>query len=298
MGVNWNHVLAMEGFGFFDGPSRSFLDIGSSNLYGANALSVEDFLRRRSVKDDISALAKSLAERSVFSATTGGSNEVFFGELIETLGAGYQSVDIAEGYKTKILDLNFQPLPQEMTGAFDVVLNFGTTEHLINQMNAFAAIHDAAKTGAVIWHQLPNSGFLTHGYFTYTGRFFFDLADANGYELMHIWLEGPAGPENPYEIMREFSGRFKAAKDILSLIGQREQETRIDNASIPVVSINVLYRKKSEAKFRPPVELMTSVGSLAEWRALGENGAPPRRRGGDRYRIFDLFNKIRRRLKR
>jgi hypothetical protein len=45
--------------------------------------------------------------------------------------------------------LNHEPTPQKFVGDFDLVVNFGTTEHLLNQYNAFKVIHDATKVGGV-----------------------------------------------------------------------------------------------------------------------------------------------------
>ena len=68
-----------------------------------------------------------------------------------------------------------------MVGHYDVVFNFGTTEHIFNQWNCFEFMHDAAKVGRVCSHQLPASGYLDHGYYCYTPLFFREMAQANGY---------------------------------------------------------------------------------------------------------------------
>src|SRR3990172_13378955 len=105
----------------------------------------------------------------------------------------YLAFDIAYGYRTTILDLNCAVLPASLQKRFDLVLNFGTTEHILNQLNCFKVIHDATKVGGYIYHSLPAVGYVNHGYITYTGRCFFDVAGFNEYELVACWFDGPSG---------------------------------------------------------------------------------------------------------
>lgn len=63
------------------------------------------------------------------------------------------SIDIAKGYKTTVFDLNTEQAPQHWKDNFDLVLNFGTTEHVFNQSNAFNTIHNMTKKNAFIMHQ-------------------------------------------------------------------------------------------------------------------------------------------------
>jgi hypothetical protein len=103
--------------------------------------------------------------------------------LWTSLGFEYAAIDLAGDAIP--LDLNSEPVPESMRGRFDLVINAGTTEHVANQDNAFRVIHDLAKVGAVIHHELPGGGLsLTHGFFSYTPKFFLWLADANGYDVL------------------------------------------------------------------------------------------------------------------
>lgn len=192
----------------------------------------------------------------------GGANESFLGEVLERAGFRYQAIDIAKGYGTRIVDLNHAALPQDMVGAFDAVINFGTTEHILNQMNCFAVIHDAAKPGGMIWHQLPAIGYIDHGYFTYTGRFFFDLAGYNRYELVDMWFEGPAGAEDVFAAVRSYRAVFPALEQRLQRIETAPREKAQAATPIPTISINVVYRKVHDAPFTGPAEMSTSVGEI------------------------------------
>jgi hypothetical protein len=58
------------------------------------------------------------------------------------LGFEYASIDIDGSPDSLPLDLNYDNVPVSARGKFDLVTNFGTTEHVTNQLNAFKIIHD------------------------------------------------------------------------------------------------------------------------------------------------------------
>jgi len=66
----------------------------------------------------------------------------------EWLGFQYASIDIDGSPNSIPLDLNYDMLPDWARKKFDVVTNFGTTEHIANQLNAFKIIHDLTAPGA------------------------------------------------------------------------------------------------------------------------------------------------------
>jgi hypothetical protein len=59
--------------------------------------------------------------------------------------------------------------------SFDLVVNAGTTEHVVNQDNAFRVIHDLTKVGGVMMHEVLGGGMLTHGVVSYNPQFFWLL---------------------------------------------------------------------------------------------------------------------------
>ena len=264
MGVNWAYVLKMEAYGLFPHRGSALLDIGSSNLYNADAAGIADFIRRHAADPgaDLDAFAARIARGSAYDMVHGGQNDAFLGEVLERAGFRYQAIDIADGYRTRIVDLNNARLAEDMVDAFDAVINFGTTEHILNQMNSFLAIHEATKVGGVMWHQLPAVGYVDHGYFTYTGRFFFDLAGYNNYESLDAWFDGPGGPEDVYAALRSYQSVFPRLGDRLSRIGQDPRETLLAGTPVPTISINVVYRKERDAPFMGTVETSTSVGHI------------------------------------
>src|SRR4051812_623146 len=102
-------------------------------------------------------------------------------EFWNWLGFRYAAIDIDGSPGSLPLDLNFDDVPAEMRGRFGLVTNFGTTEHVANQINAFKIIHDLTAPGGLMIHEVPAQGMLNHGLINYNFKFFWMLARSNGY---------------------------------------------------------------------------------------------------------------------
>jgi hypothetical protein len=246
------------------GAGRKLLDFGSSNLYSATPQDIVAFVRRHNPKprNDLDAWAAKLANGSYYDAAGGALNQAFVGELLEAAGMGYDAIDIAVGYKTTVVDLNTSALPKRMVGAYDTVVNFGTSEHILNQMNTFATVHAATKPGGIMVHSVPSVGHVDHGYYCYTSRFFFDLAGYNQYDVVDMWYDLAGGGENLFTTARQYQSYFPSLSKRLDLIGKAHYETMLDKLSIPTISISIVYRKKANVPFMGTVEMSTSVGSV------------------------------------
>jgi hypothetical protein len=223
------------------------LDIGSSNLYSAEVANLQHFARGfgRELSADF---AEKLSSGSAYGPRA-TKNESFVGELLEGVGLGYLAFDIADGYATKIFDLNREAIPKKLRGAFGTVLNFGTTEHVVSQLNCFRVIHDAVKVGGHIVHQLPTVGYIDHGYFCYTPRFFFDLAGYNKYEVIDFSYAGPGDRTDFSGILKDYVSYFPALTNCSPPEGHGVQD----------YSINIVLRKTMNAPLRLPMETSTSV---------------------------------------
>jgi len=102
------------------------------------------------------------------------------------LGFSYSSIDIDGSPGSIPLDLNCDSVPGDTLGKYQLVTNFGTTEHVANQLNAFKIIHDLAACSGVMIHHLPMQGMLNHGLVNYNPKFFWMLARSNGYRLVYM----------------------------------------------------------------------------------------------------------------
>jgi len=93
------------------------------------------------------------------------------------------------------LDLNS---PVTLNKSFDLVLNFGTAEHIFNVAQLFQTIHIYTKPDGHMIHGVPFSGWVDHGFFNFQPTFFWDLAAANNYYVeLVIYAE-----LNPFKILR------------------------------------------------------------------------------------------------
>ena len=122
------------------------------------------------------------------------------------LGFDYAALDF-DGHRDSIaVDLNRDSVPAEFAGAFDLVVNTGTTEHIANQDNAFRVIHDLTRKGGVAYHELPG-GMTDHGLINYNPRFFWKLRNANDYELLSMKVSA-SGEEPVPPHIQENNERF------------------------------------------------------------------------------------------
>src|SRR5580693_300359 len=112
------------------------------------------------------------------------------------LGLHYASMAIAGSPGSIPLALICDDVPAELIGRYDVVTNFGTTEHVANQLQSFKIIHDLTSAGAIMLHVLPAGGVLNHGLVSYNPKFFWLLGRSNGYKIVFMtmgWSERDPG---------------------------------------------------------------------------------------------------------
>jgi SAM-dependent methyltransferase len=128
-------------------------------------------------------------------------------------------------------DLN-KPLPP--LGLFDVVINHGTAEHIFNIAQVFASIHAACKAGGLMIHESPFTGWLDHGFYTLQPTLFYDLAAANGYEIVSASIE------------------HIQSQTIID-VESREQMTHLLTTGVPCnAMLYVVLRKTTEVGFAIP----------------------------------------------
>jgi SAM-dependent methyltransferase len=97
-------------------------------------------------------------------------------------GGTYRSLDLTDPRADYSFDLNF-PMPATV-GKYDVVTNFGTTEHVFNIGQSFENIHNLLKVGGVVLHALPGYGYIDHGFYNIHPCAYLDMARANEYEIV------------------------------------------------------------------------------------------------------------------
>src|SRR5262245_44109776 len=151
------------------------------------------------------------------------------------LGFDHTAIDI-DGDALR-LDLNRDTAPKELCGAFDLLVNAGTTEHIANQEDAFRVIHDLTRKGGIMYHEVPAGGMFDHGLVNYQPKFFTRLSRQNDYEVV-LFKPCSWGPSPVPDYIREFNRRFGG--------------TLVE--SFPDLSLRVAFQKLRDAPFSSPID--------------------------------------------
>jgi SAM-dependent methyltransferase len=235
--------------------------------FGAQEFYCDSDAAREQTRAFLLARGKSAAEI----ADAIGRNGTFpVANVYRALGVDYYAIDVDAKYGSIFFDLNTFAPPANWVGAFDMVNNEGTIEHLINPINGFQVTHELLKAGGVARHSMPLTGNWDHGLFHPTGSFFLAMLNENRYELLDARAEVQSARPWADELFRLAGG-----------------------ADIPDVWGSLIYRKQIDDAFRPPADHLQTIGAAAiasrlaaDWAAFSAhrfNGnAPPRGR-------FDLW---------
>ena len=106
-------------------------------------------------------------------------------QYFESLGIRHISIDLNGEDGALILDLSKPIHNEELLGRFDVVTNFGTSEHVENQYHCFKNMHDFARKGGLCIHAIPKIGHWTdHCEYHYYPSFFKKLAELCSYSIV------------------------------------------------------------------------------------------------------------------
>jgi hypothetical protein len=165
----------------------ALLEIGEANWYGVVDTDelladinkyVADAARRTELTKRLHAL--DLSDVNDNFAAVKIFYEVFFSP------DNMQAVDL-QGTTTALrLDLN---VPISLDRRFGVVINHGTAEHIFNIAQVFATMHHYTLPGGLMIHESPFTGWIEHGFYNLQPTLFFDLAAANHYGLLGMFIE-------------------------------------------------------------------------------------------------------------
>jgi len=113
--------------------------------------------------------------------------KLWVSDVYEDVGFEFYCLDLSEKNNALKIDLNIFPneaISKEYIQKFDFVANFGTTEHVGNQLNAFAIIHYLSKPGGLILHHIPMLNCSNHAMACITPKMMKKLIDWNGYDII------------------------------------------------------------------------------------------------------------------
>jgi len=107
-------------------------------------------------------------------------------------GIEHRSYDIIPHQGAEFIDLRL-PIAPELKGIFDVVTDFGTTEHIDGDFyQANKNIHDLVKVNGLVIRETPLTEHWPEHPSTYNyldEKFYEDLALFNGYEIRELTIE-------------------------------------------------------------------------------------------------------------
>jgi hypothetical protein len=170
------------------------------------------------------------------------------------LGYKYAAIDIDGSPGGIPIDLNYDSLPAEVSGQYDLVTNFGTTEHVTNQLNAFKIIHDLTAHHGIMIHSVPAQGMLNHGLINYNFRFFWRLARSNGYRFI----------DADFSMSNQ---RQHLCTDVLDFVVQFNPAAadRLANHEFADGQILAVMEKAFDIPFVSPIDVNTGTTTNIEW---------------------------------
>ncbi len=257
--IHFKLVQYLADRGYLKSNSR-MMDVGTQNLMFAEEPQAIEFIRKLRHSPLSDSDVDEIRRLCYFSTPRAGERTSYLHELLAFTDASYDSIDIVDGLKTTIFDLNFDDVPQRWLKNFDILINCGTLEHVINQYKAITFIHDVLKVGGVWFDQPPSVGFLNHGYYNYNPLFYLDLASANDYEIIEAWYShGGTYPRTDVRFpivsvanLDEESERVNTRKPPFS-----ESDKRVLEQSLSY-NFNVAMKKTLDAPLRLPLEIRTT----------------------------------------
>lgn len=118
------------------------------------------------------------------------------------------SIDVSDYESATIVcDLN-RPLPPNLSGKFDTVIDTGSLEHIYNVPQALESYSSLCKPGGQILLMLPASNLCGHGFWQFSPELFFSLYSAeNGYQSTEVFLAKEGDWDRWFKVKKPRSGK-------------------------------------------------------------------------------------------
>lgn len=234
MGVNTNELIAfikLHENGLLPYPG-AIADIGAQQIHMADQPtdSIKEFLKTFSPELNLSD--EVLRELG---------NHGYVGDLLKHTKFEYCSFDLISTPYNRKFDLNQDAIDKGDIGRYDLVTNFGTTEHVMDQVRAFRTIHDLTKVGGLIFHVIPIN--IEHGLLSYTTKFADLLVDANDYEVVEINYNQAQTPTPIQGNVMGDSYFYRSGPPVR------------ENSTFQVYSVSIIVQKTADSAFQLPLDL-------------------------------------------
>jgi hypothetical protein len=165
----------------------ALLEFGESNWYGDMALDaltadietlVSDPARRARIVATIRKAALEEDPDDPFTIVKAVYSALLNPSLVH-------SIDLHGSPAAFRFDLN-GPVP--LAERYECTLNNGTAEHIFNVGQFFKTMHECTKPSGLMLHDGPFTGWINHGFYAFQPTLYMDLAGANSYDVVALFL--------------------------------------------------------------------------------------------------------------
>lgn len=155
-------------------------------------------------------------------------------------GFEHHSIDANGEYGSEVADLStVLDLAQ-----YDLVTDFGTSEHVSNYYNCWLNKHNACKVGGLIINENPKvDNWHGHGYHYVNMEFYSEFAKLAGYEILEIGEHAAMGNVtdgwNVYAVLQKTKARFPSREVFEALPYQSSKKGEFNTSFLSMVeSVN------------------------------------------------------------
>jgi hypothetical protein len=258
----WLKRLAQSGS--FRG-SKSVIDLGPQDVQISRTV-LAQAMRSLTPADRLATLLAAIFDGESVRRTAQRDFYALFG-LQE-----YASLDAQDERADYKLDLN---APVSGLPEFDVVTNFGTTEHVFNIGEALRTVHELTRPSGVSLHAIPSFAFINHGFYNVHPNAMVEMARANGYDLLDFSYVDNAFHRNQLLAEQGVDATDFAALPI--------RLTDMENSQTFMAKVVATFHRNLIAR-----ETRKAIEALGELAGSGDPGCYPSSRFQIGY-VFDLI---------
>lgn len=146
--------------------------------------------------------------------------------LKEKFGATHVDSIDNSGYEgaTIVADFN-HPIPAQLAGQYDTVLDFGCTEHIFDVAQSLRNISALCRVGGRILHCVPSNGCCGHGFYQFSPELFWTwYSQANCYADTEVFLADLCDTKYWYRVPPPADGKrinVRSSNDLYVLAATR-----------------------------------------------------------------------------
>src|ERR1700680_2253263 len=111
MGMNIEYMLYLQEGKHLTPEKNKLLDIGPQNVYFCTERQIREFVRRQGATVGDEILDKEAQRLEYFSTPRPEEHTTLFSEITDLTNIEYNAFDVSPTFKTELLDLNFDSLP-------------------------------------------------------------------------------------------------------------------------------------------------------------------------------------------